>query len=62
MLERCHFQVKLAIVALLKDTGVEQAQSLLDEADGLELAGPVRWGTTPSLQGPVALPVRISRR
>jgi cytochrome P450 len=35
---------------------------LLDEADGLELAGPVRWGTTPSLQGPVALPVRISRR
>jgi len=26
--------VKLAIVALLKNTEVEQAQSLLDEADG----------------------------
>ncbi len=34
MLERCHFQVKLAIVALLKNTEVEQAQRLLDEADG----------------------------
>ena len=31
---------------------------LLDAVDGLELAGPVRWGTTPSLQGPVSLPVR----
>ncbi len=34
MLERCHFQVKLAIVALLKNTEVQQAQRLLDEADG----------------------------
>lgn len=34
MLERCHFQVKLAIVALLKNTDVEQAQSLLDQAEG----------------------------
>lgn len=31
---------------------------LLDEVDGLELAGPVRWGTTPSLQGPVSVPLR----
>ena len=35
---------------------------LLDEVDGLELAGPVRWGTTPSLQGPASLPVRIRRQ
>ncbi|CAN3127997.1 cytochrome P450 [Mycobacterium sp. smrl_JER01] len=34
---------------------------LLDEVDGLELAGPVRWGTTPSLQGPVSVPLRIRR-
>ena len=34
---------------------------LLDEVDGLELAGPVRWGTTPSLQGPVSVPVRVRR-
>ncbi|HTY34154.1 cytochrome P450 [Mycobacterium sp.] len=35
---------------------------LLDEVDDLELAGPVRWGTTPSLQGPASVPVRIRRR
>ncbi|GAY17507.1 cytochrome P450 [Mycobacterium sp. shizuoka-1] len=35
---------------------------LLDQIDGLELAGPVRWGTTPSLQGPASLPVRIRSR
>jgi cytochrome P450 len=35
---------------------------LLDEVDGLELAGPVRWGTTPSLQGPVSVPVRARSR
>lgn len=34
---------------------------LLDHVDGLELAGPVRWGTTPSLQGPASVPVRIRR-
>jgi N-acetylmuramic acid 6-phosphate etherase len=34
MLEQCHFQVKIAIVALLKKLTVEQAQTLLDEADG----------------------------
>jgi len=35
---------------------------LLDEVDGLELAGPVRWGTTPALQGPVSVPVRATIR
>lgn len=35
---------------------------LLDELDGLEVAGPVRWGTNPSLQGPVSVPLRIRRR
>lgn len=34
---------------------------LLDEVDGLELAGPVRWSTTPSLRGPVSLPIRVRR-
>ncbi|WP_348693304.1 N-acetylmuramic acid 6-phosphate etherase [Duganella fentianensis] len=34
MLERCHFQVKLAIVALRKDLDVEQAQSLLEQTGG----------------------------
>lgn len=35
---------------------------ILDQVKGLELAGPVRWGTTPSLQGPASVPVRIRRR
>ncbi|CAN3127994.1 cytochrome P450 [Mycobacterium sp. smrl_JER01] len=35
---------------------------LLDEVDGLELAGPVRWGKNPSLQGPVSVPLRIKQR
>ena len=46
-------------------TGAREAPrsgDLLDEVDGLELAGPVRWGTTPSLQGPASLPVRIRRQ
>lgn len=34
---------------------------LLDEVDGLELAGPVRWATTPSLQGPASLPIRVRK-
>lgn len=38
---------------------VTAVNHLLDEIDGLELAGPVRWGTSPSLQGPASLPVRI---
>jgi N-acetylmuramic acid 6-phosphate etherase len=33
-LEQCRFQVKTAIVALLKQQTVEQAQALLDAADG----------------------------
>lgn len=34
VLAQCHFQVKVAIVALLKKLGVEQAQALLDSAHG----------------------------
>ena len=34
---------------------------LLDEVDGVELAGPVRWSTSPSLRGPVSLPIRARR-
>lgn len=40
---------------------VTAVNHLLDHVDGLELAGPVRWGTTPSLQGPASVPVRIRR-
>ncbi|WP_231897033.1 cytochrome P450 [Mycobacteroides stephanolepidis] len=40
---------------------VTAVNHVLDRVDGLELAGPVRWGTTPSLQGPASLPVRIRR-
>ncbi len=35
---------------------------LLDELDGMELAGPVRWATNPSLRGPLSVPARVSRR
>jgi len=41
---------------------VTAVDCLRDEIDGLELAGPVRWGTTPSLQGPASVPLRVSRR
>ncbi|MES2160874.1 MAG: N-acetylmuramic acid 6-phosphate etherase [Pseudomonadota bacterium] len=34
VLERCQFQVKVAIVALLKNTSIEDAQNLLDATDG----------------------------
>ncbi|MGZ4514248.1 MAG: cytochrome P450 [Mycobacterium sp.] len=34
---------------------------LLDEVDSLELAGPVQWSVTPSLRGPISLPLRIGR-
>jgi N-acetylmuramic acid 6-phosphate etherase len=34
VLEQCHFHVKVAIVALLKQQTVEQAQQLLDQANG----------------------------
>ena len=53
---------------LLDGTNVEQrdlapahASQEFVAIDGLELAGPVRWGTTPSLQGPASVPVRIRR-
>lgn len=36
-------------------------EELLEQADGMEIAGPVRWATTPSLQGPASLPVRLRR-
>lgn len=35
---------------------------LLDEIDGLEMAGPVTWTKTPSLRGPTSVPVRIRQR
>jgi N-acetylmuramic acid 6-phosphate etherase len=34
VLEQCQFQVKLALVVLLKQQTVEQAQMLLDRAGG----------------------------
>lgn len=38
---------------------VTAVDHLLDEVDGIELAGPPVWSTTPSLRGPVSLPVRL---
>jgi len=54
-----HFCLGAHLARLEAVTAVD---CLLDEIDGLELAGPVRWGTTPSLQGPASVPVRVSRR
>ena len=54
-----HFCLGAHLARLESITAVNH---LLDAVDGLELAGPVRWGTTPSLQGPVSLPVRIRTR
>ncbi len=54
-----HFCLGAHLARLETLTAVD---SLLDEVEGLELAGPVRWGTTPSLQGPAAVPVRVRRR
>jgi N-acetylmuramic acid 6-phosphate etherase len=34
VLEQCQFQVKLALVVLLKKQTIEQAQLVLDRADG----------------------------
>lgn len=53
-----HFCLGAQLARLEVVTAVDH---LLDEVDGLELAGPVRWGTTPSLQGPVSVPVRARR-
>jgi cytochrome P450 len=54
-----HFCLGAHLARIEVITALDQ---LLDEVDGLELAGPTRWGTTPSLQGPVSVPVRIRRR
>lgn len=54
-----HFCLGAQLARLEAITAIDQ---LLDEVDGVELAGPVRWATTPSLQGPASLPVRIRRR
>lgn len=53
-----HFCLGAHLARLEVVTAVNQ---LLDEVDSLELAGPVRWSTTPSLRGPVSLPVRVKR-
>lgn len=53
-----HFCLGAHLARLETITAVDH---LLDEVDGLELAGPVRWGTTASLQGPASVPVRLRR-
>lgn len=50
-----HFCLGAHLARLEVMTAIDR---LLDEVDGLELAGPVKWGTTPSLRGPVSVPVR----
>ncbi|WP_174183812.1 cytochrome P450 [Nocardia barduliensis] len=37
-------------------------ERLLDTAEAIGLAGPVRWTRTPSLSGPVSVPLKIVRR
>ncbi|ORB25506.1 cytochrome [Mycolicibacterium moriokaense] len=54
-----HFCLGAHLARLEVITAVDH---LLDELDGLELAGPVRWGTNPSLRGPVSMPLRVRRR
>lgn len=51
-----HFCLGAHLARLEVATALEE---LLDQIDGIELAGPVEWATTPSLQGPASLPVRI---
>ncbi|MEB3030824.1 cytochrome P450 [[Mycobacterium] nativiensis] len=51
-----HFCLGAHLARLEVVTAIDQ---LLDEVSGLELAGPVRWGTTPSLQGPVSVPLQV---
>ena len=53
-----HFCLGAHLARLEVTTAVEE---LLEQVDGMELAGPVRWATTPSLQGPASLPVRLRR-
>ena len=54
-----HFCLGAHLARLETVTAVD---CLLDEIDSLELAGPVQWGTTPSLQGPVSVPLQVRRR
>ncbi|MGB0878043.1 MAG: cytochrome P450 [Mycobacterium sp.] len=51
-----HFCLGAHLARLEVAIAVEQ---LLEKAHGMELAGPVKWATTPSLQGPSSLPVRL---
>lgn len=53
-----HFCLGAHLARLEVALAVEQ---LLETVDGIELAGPVKWATTPSLQGPASLPVRLRR-
>lgn len=53
-----HFCMGAHLARLETITAVDY---LLDAVDDLELAGPVRWGTTPSLRGPASVPVRLRR-
>lgn len=53
-----HFCLGAHLARLEVAIAVEQ---LLKQVDGMELAGTVRWATTPSLQGPASLPVRLRR-
>lgn len=52
-----HFCLGAHLARLEVATAIDH---LLDEVDGIELAGPVRWATTPSLRGPASVPVRIA--
>lgn len=54
-----HFCLGAHLARLEVITAIDR---LLDEVAGLELAGPVRWGTTPSLQGPASVPLRATLR
>jgi cytochrome P450 len=53
---RLHFCLGAHLARLEVATAVDQ---LLDQIDGIELAGPVKWATTLALQGPASLPVKI---
>lgn len=54
-----HFCLGAHLARLEAATAID---CLLDEVDGLGLAGPVRWSTTPSLRGPISVPLRLIRR
>jgi len=53
-----HFCLGAHLARLEVTTAIDE---LLEEVDGMELAGLVGWATTPSLQGPASLPVRLRR-